>query len=183
MTDPDHSDDPPRPRATAAHDSERADGDDAEAGIWASGDAYEPYVGRWSRRVARAFVAWLEPPPNGRWLDVGCGTGALTETILEQAAPRQIVGVDPAAAFLGYARSRLRDPRCVFVAGDVFAAPTAVDGFDAVVSGLALNFMPDPAAAVAEMARLTRPGGIVAAYVWDYAGEMHLMRQFWDAAG
>ncbi|HET7092030.1 MAG TPA: hypothetical protein VFI22_01090, partial [Thermomicrobiales bacterium] len=88
MVDPDHLDDASPPQPPTANDSAATDG--GATGIWASGDAYEPYVGRWSRLVAREFVAWLEPPPDGRWLDVGCGTGALTETVLAWAAPRQV---------------------------------------------------------------------------------------------
>ena len=152
------------------------------ADVWASGDAYEPYVGRWSRAVARQFLAWLDMPPGGRWLDVGCGTGALSETILEVTHPSEVVGVDPSAGYVAYARSRVPDPRAHFQAGDARALPFSAEAFDGVVSGLVLNFVPDPAAAVAEMARVTRHSGTVAAYVWDYSGGMELMRRFWDAA-
>ena len=150
---------------------------------WDSGNAYEPYVGRWSRPVARGFVGWLAAPPGGRWLDVGCGTGALTETVLALAAPGEVVGVDPSPAYVAFARERVDDPRVAFEVGDAQAlrAPTA--SFDAVVSGLVLNFVPEPERAVSEMARVARPGGTVAAYVWDYAEGMQMMRHFWDAAG
>jgi SAM-dependent methyltransferase len=153
------------------------------ADVWASGDAYEPYVGRWSRAVARQFLVWLDIPPGGRWLDVGCGTGALSETILEVTLPSEVVGIDPSAGYVAYARSRVPDPRAHFDVGDARALPFVAGSFDGVVSGLVLNFVPDPAAAVAEMARVARPGGAVAAYVWDYSGGMELMRRFWDAAG
>lgn len=148
------------------------------------GEAYEPYVGRWSRLVARDFLAWLAVPSGRRWLDVGCGTGALSETILELTEPTAAVGVDPSPGFVAYARERLADPRATFHVGDARALPVADSGFDAVVSGLVLNFVPaaDQATALAEMRRVARPGGTVAAYVWDYAGEMQLMRYFWDAA-
>ena len=152
------------------------------ADIWASGDAYEPYVGRWSRAVARQFLAWLAVPSGGRWLDVGCGTGALSGVILEGASPREVMGIDPSAAYVAYARSRVPDPRARFEVGDAAALPFKTETFDAVVSGLVLNFVSDPIAAVMEMTRVTRPGGTVGAYVWDYAGEMELMRRFWDAA-
>lgn len=152
------------------------------ADVWASGDAYEPYVGRWSRAVARQFLAWLGMPPGGRWLDVGCGTGALSETILDVALPSEVVGIDPSAGYVAYARSRVRDPRAHFDIGDARALPFAAGTFDVVVSGLVLNFVPDPAVAVAEMARVARRGGAVATYVWDYSGGMELMRRFWDAA-
>jgi SAM-dependent methyltransferase len=122
-------------------------------------------------------------PANARWLDVGCGTGALSETILERAAPREVVGVDAAAPFVGFAQRRLRDPRAEIRLGDAMALPCDDAEFDAAVAGLVLNFVPDPAQAVREMKRAVRRGGTVAVYVWDYAGEMQLMRRFWDAAG
>jgi SAM-dependent methyltransferase len=147
--------------------------------LWARGDAYEAYVGRWSRPVAARFVAWLAVPPGRRWLDVGCGTGALTGTVLSAAAGSQVTGVDPSRAFLAVARDRL-GPR--FAAGDARALPLPSAAVDAVVSGLALNFVPSPATAVAEFARVAAPGGTVAAYVWDYADGMAMMRHFWDAA-
>lgn len=149
---------------------------------WSAGDAYEPYVGRWSRLVAPEFLDWLAVPAGRRWLDVGCGTGALSETILDRAAPQQVVGLDPSEAFLDFARSRLRDPRVALRIGDAAALPVADGTFDAAVAGLALNFVPDPGTALAEMRRAVRPGRAVAVYVWDYAGEMQLMRRFWDAA-
>ncbi len=149
---------------------------------WASGAAYEPYVGRWSRLVAREFLAWLAMPPGSRWLDVGCGTGALSQTILQVASPAAVTGVDPSEAYIAHARDQVRDARVRFEVGDARALPVATGAYDAVVSGLVLNFVPEPARVVAEMARAARPGGVVAAYVWDYAGEMQLMRHFWDAA-
>ncbi len=149
---------------------------------WAVGAAYEPYVGRWSRRVADTFLTWLAVPPGGHWLDVGCGTGALSGTILADAAPRAVRGVDTSAGFIGYAQTQIDDPRATFDVADAQALPDADGTYDAVVSGLALNFIPQPARALGEMARVTRPGGIIAAYVWDYDGEMQLMRHFWDAA-
>jgi SAM-dependent methyltransferase len=150
---------------------------------WGSGHAYEPYVGRWSRPVAREFLEWLAVPSGGRWLDVGCGTGALTETILSVAAPGEVVGIDPSPAFVAFARDRVKDPRVHFDIGDARALRADPATFDAVVAGLVLNFVPEPGEAVAEMARVTRPGGTVAAYVWDYAEGMQMMRHFWDAAG
>jgi SAM-dependent methyltransferase len=149
---------------------------------WASGSAYEAYVGRWSRPVAREFVCWVTVEPGRRWLDVGCGTGALTETVLALAEPSEVVGVDPSAAHVDHARRQVDDPRAAFEVGDAGALPGGDGRFDAVVSGLVLNFIPDAAGAVAGMTRVTAPGGVVAGYVWDYAGEMQLMRHFWDAA-
>ncbi|MBG0560381.1 class I SAM-dependent methyltransferase [Actinoplanes aureus] len=146
--------------------------------VWESGNAYEAYVGRWSRRVAEAFVSWLDVPPDRRWLDVGCGTGALSARIAGTAQPARLVGVDRSTGFLASARAG--GLRCC--AGDAAALPLAGGGFDAVVSGLALNFVNRPEVAVREFARVAAPGGVVAAYVWDYAGGMEMMGHFWSAA-
>jgi SAM-dependent methyltransferase len=150
---------------------------------WDSGGAYEPYVGRWSRLVAREFVRWLAVAPGRRWLDIGCGTGSLTQTVLEHATPSEVVGIDSSAAYIASAGVRMDDPQVRFEIGDAQALPAAAATFDVVVSALVLNFVPQPELALAEMARVTRPGGTVAAYVWDYAEGMQLMRCFWDAAG
>ena len=150
--------------------------------IWASGAAYEPYVGRWSRLVAREFLAWLGVPPDRRWLDVGCGTGALAQTILEVASPGEVKGVDQSVGYVEYARAQSTDVRASFDVADARALPFETGSYDAVVSGLVLNFLPEPGRRVSEMVRVARPGGTVAAYVWDYADEMQLMRHFWDAA-
>lgn len=149
---------------------------------WASGAAYEQYVGRWSRLVARLFLDWLAVPADQRWLDVGCGTGALSTTILETAAPTRVTGIDASERYITYAREHVRDARAQFRVADAQALPEPDAAYDVTVSGLMLNFVPEPARAVAEMTRVTRTGGTVAVYVWDYAGEMQLMRHFWDAA-
>ncbi|HEX6015779.1 MAG TPA: class I SAM-dependent methyltransferase [Geminicoccaceae bacterium] len=149
---------------------------------WTSGDLYERYVGRWSRPVAQEFLAWLGAPAGLDWLEVGCGTGAMTETIAESCAPGRLVGVDTSAGFLDFARQRLGPDRAEFRQADAQALPFADGAFDRVVSGLVLNFVPDQARAAAEMARVAKPGGEVALYVWDYAGKMEHMRHFWDAA-
>jgi trans-aconitate methyltransferase len=151
-------------------------------GSWASGEAYEPYVGRWSRRVAREFLGWLSVEPGRQWLDVGCGTGALTETILAMTEPSRVHGIDPSEAYVDHARRTVNDRRATFEVGDAMSIPSADERFDAVVSGLVLNFVPEAARATAEMIRVATPGGVVAAYVWDYADDMQLMRYFWDAA-
>ncbi len=150
--------------------------------VWASGDAYEPYVGRWSRPVARELLAWLGLPPNLHWLDVGSGTGALSQVLLHNAAPREVVGIDQSDGYVAYARARVTDERVTFQVADAQSLPFPDARFDAAVSGLVLNFVPDKARAVGEMRRAVRPGGTVAVYVWDYAGRMQLMRRFWDAA-
>lgn len=155
---------------------------DERKDTWAAGKLYEPYVGRWSRLVAKDFLAWLDAPAELAWLDVGCGTGALSATILQQARPRAVTGMDPSVGFVEYARAHVTDSRATFDVADAQSLPAASAPYDVAVSGLVLNFVPRPERAVAEMARAVRPGGIVAAYVWDYAGKMELMRYFWDAA-
>ena len=150
---------------------------------WDSGAAYEPYVGRWSRLVAAEFVRWLSVASQSRWLDFGCGTAALTQTILTQANPVQVIGCDRSAGFVDFAQRHTSDPRAAFVVAALPQLPDQPGGFDACVSGLVLNFLPNPVAALAALAARTRRRGMVAAYVWDYAGDMELMRLFWDAAG
>jgi SAM-dependent methyltransferase len=150
--------------------------------LWASGDVYEPYVGRWSRLVARELIAWLDRPAGGRWLDVGCGTGALSQTVLDRAAPAAVNGIDASSGFVAHAQARIADPRAAFQVADAQALPFEDGRFDAAVSGLVLNFVPQPPRMVAEMRRVVRRGGTVALYIWDYGGEMQLMRHFWDAA-
>jgi len=149
---------------------------------WAGGATYEAYVGRWSRLVAREFLNWLNVPARSRWLDVGCGTGALCQTILDLAAPISVKGIDRSDSYVAFAREQVRDERAQFKVGDAQALPVEPGTYDAVVSGLALNFIPQPQQAVAEMARAAKPTSVVAAYVWDYAGKMQLMRHFWNAA-
>ena len=148
---------------------------------WEEGDPYEQYIGRWSRRMAPPFLAWLDARPGERWLDVGCGTGALSEAILECCAPREVTGVEPSPGFLALAGRRLRG-RATLLAGDAGSLPLDDEAVTVVVSGLVLNFVPDPRAALAEMIRVTALGGTIAAYVWDYADRMELVRHFWDAA-
>ena len=169
--------------------------------MWASGAAYESYVGRWSRLVAKEFLAWLKIETQACWLDVGCGTGALSQTILENTKPLTITGIDASEAFIYHAKQQLSDARVNFLVGDARTLPFENQMFDTVVSGLMLNFVPEPEQAVTEMVRVIKPGGTVAVYVWDYAGKfqgenpqsltahdqkglhsgMEMMRYFWDA--
>jgi ubiquinone/menaquinone biosynthesis C-methylase UbiE len=149
---------------------------------WGKGDPYESYVGRWSRLVAAELLGALGVPPQARWLDVGCGTGALTQTLLEDCDPAQVVGVDPTADFVTTARRRVVDGRAAFALADARDLPVRDDAVDAAVSGLVLNFVPQRTGMLGEMRRVVRPGGTVACYVWDYAGGMELMRYFWDVA-
>ncbi|HSR26090.1 MAG TPA: class I SAM-dependent methyltransferase [Candidatus Eisenbacteria bacterium] len=151
-------------------------------GMWTGGDPYERYVGRWSRMVAAELLAWLAMPAGLRWLDVGCGTGALSEAILP-GAPGALTAVDRSASYVAHTSARLRHAGVRLAVADAAALPFPDSSFDVVVSGLMLNFVPDPARAIGEAARVAVRGGTVAAYVWDYADGMGLVRVFWDAAG
>jgi SAM-dependent methyltransferase len=146
--------------------------------------AYEAYMGRWSRPVAREFVRWLEVPARRRWLDVGCGTGALTEVVVEIGEARSVVGVDPSAGFVQHALARSFETAEVqFLQGDALALPVGSVDFDVVVSGLVLNFVPEPGRMIAEMVRAARPGGTIGLYVWDMSsGGMELIARFWEVA-
>ena len=148
---------------------------------WESGDPYEKYVGRWSRRVAPLFLAWLDQSPGRQWLDVGCGTGALCSAILAHCSPKSVTGVDPSDGFLRTAKSSLGN-RAELRVGTATELPFEDAQFDTVVSGLVLNFVAEPLLALAEMARVARRDGIIGAYVWDYAGKMEMLRLFWDCA-
>jgi SAM-dependent methyltransferase len=147
---------------------------------WSSGSAYEGYVGRWSRRVAEDFVDWLAVGPGLAWADVGCGTGAMTSCILQKAEPTSVRAIDRSDAYLAEARARLPDGRAQFQIGDACALPWDTGAVDVGVSGLVLNFVADVDAMAREMRRITRPGGKVGLYVWDYADGMQMMRHFWD---
>jgi len=148
---------------------------------WERGSPYEQYIGRWSRKIAPLFLAWLDQPAGKRWLDVGCGTGALSAAILDHCTPSSVVGVEPSEGFLAVAVQNLAG-KARFLAGDAAALPLDGDACDVVVSGLVLNFVPALPAAFAEMRRVTVYGGTIAAYVWDYADGMEIIRYFWDAA-
>ena len=139
-------------------------------------------MGRWSRRLAPAFVSWLQVPAGAHWLDVGCGTGALTSAICRLSKPASVVGCDPAAPLVEYARSRSEDARVSFVAAGVGALPSRPGGYGSLTSLLALNFFPDSHAALRELHALAAPGASLSACVWDYAGRMELLRRFWDVA-
>ena len=149
---------------------------------WLSGGAYERFMGRWSRRIAVGFLEWLAQAPHQVWLDVGCGTGALTTTILATSEPAAVTGLDLSEPFIAAAAAAVGDRRVSFRVGDVQRLPFEDQSFDTVVAGLSLNFMPEPHRAVAEMTRVARAGGAVGAYVWDYSRGMQMLRTFWDAA-
>jgi len=154
---------------------------DSVSDNWARGDAYERYVGRWSRRVAPLFLDWLRGRPACDWADVGCGTGALSAAILDRCAPASVTGIEPSAGFLKTAQQNIAG-RATLRQGSATAIPLPDATVDYTVSALVLNFVDDQPAAIVEMSRVTRPGGVVAAYVWDYSGKMELMQHFWNAA-
>lgn len=135
------------------------------------GDAYERYMGRWSRAACPEFLAWVGAPKGASWLDVGCGTGALTAAILASEAPRSIAAVDPAAAQVETAKQQLKSPLARFDVADACALPFEDGRFEIVASALVVNFIPDRPKALAEMRRVLRTGGIVAGFVWDFAAE------------
>jgi ubiquinone/menaquinone biosynthesis C-methylase UbiE len=151
--------------------------------VFAVAPAYEAYMGRWSRPVAREFVRWLGVPAGRRWLDVGSGTGALTDVLVETAGARVVVGVEPSPGFVRHARERsFGSAEVQFLEGDAGALPVGSGEFDAAVSGLVLNFVPDRPRMVSEMVRAARPAGVVALYVWDVSeGGMELIIRFWEA--
>jgi SAM-dependent methyltransferase len=149
---------------------------------WKTGSTYEDFMGRWSRRLAPRFLSWLRVPGDAHWLDVGCGTGALTHAICENADPASVVGCDPAEPFIEYARQLSGDGRASFAVAGIGSLPNRTHGYGSVTSLFALNFFPDPKVALDEMRSLTAGGGTISACVWDYAGRMEFLRRFWDVA-
>jgi SAM-dependent methyltransferase len=139
-------------------------------------------MGRWSRLVAKPFVEWLAAEPRAHWLDVGCGTGALTQAICDLGRPATVVACDSSGPLLDVASSTLPDKRVSFELGTGEHLPDRDGGFDAIVSGLVLNFLPDAQRALTAMRRRLSPRGQVAAYVWDYAGGIEFLSHFWAAA-
>lgn len=149
---------------------------------FSNAETYEAFVGRWSRLVAHQFIAWLDIAPAQTWLDVGAGTGVLSQVILQAASPVKVVGIDLSSAYIDFARQRIRDDRVEFTVGDAADLAFAAPQFDVAVAGLVLNFLPSPQHTVASMTHAVGNGGTVAAYVWDYGGQMEMMRYFWDIA-
>jgi len=147
---------------------------------WAAGSTYEDFMGRWSRRLAPRFVSWLRIPDAVHWLDVGCGTGALANAICRDASPASVLGCDPAEPFIEYARRHCEDVRASFVVAGAGRLPQRAGGYGSVTSLLALNFFPDPEAAVREMRSLTARQGAISACVWDYGDRMEFLRYFWS---
>jgi SAM-dependent methyltransferase len=134
------------------------------------GDAYEDFMGKWSRLAGDAFLDWLSPASGLRWLDVGCGNGAFTQLLVERCAVKEVQGIDPSEGQLSFARRRLARAPAEFRQGSAMALPYADDSFDAAVMALVIFFVPEPAKGIAEMARVIRPGGGVCAYAWDILG-------------
>jgi ubiquinone/menaquinone biosynthesis C-methylase UbiE len=135
--------------------------------VFDNADAYERFMGRWSRAAGEKFIAWLDPPKGARWLDVGCGTGAFTELIVKTCQPASIAGVDPAPAQIEHAKKQAATQTAEFQVGDSMALPYTDGAFDVVASALVIHFIPDRAKAFAEMLRVARAGGIVSGYTWD----------------
>jgi SAM-dependent methyltransferase len=145
--------------------------------------AYERFMGRWSRLMAPRLVEFAALPEAGNFLDIGCGLGALSLALAEQAAQRRITGIDQSAEYVAYAASLNPFPdRVQFETGDAQQLRYAEGSFQAALSLLVFNFIPDPAKALAELRRVIRPGGVIAAAVWDYGEGMQMLRAFWDAA-
>jgi trans-aconitate methyltransferase len=150
--------------------------------LWAAGQPYEHFMGRWSRLIAHNFLEWLSPPPALHWLDLGCGTGALSQAVLDHASPASVLAVDPSAGFIAFAERKLADPRVTFWVGDALNLPPHAHMVNIAVSGLVLNFIPEPVAALRALSQALQPGSLIALYVWDYAGKMEMLRYFWNSA-
>lgn|SRR5271157_368908 len=149
---------------------------------WLSEIAYEKFMGRWSTLVAQKFLNWLAISPERSWLDVGCGTGTLTRLILENYQPKEIISIDSSGDFISHAQRSISDPRVHFVIGLAQSLELVSNSMDAVVSGLVLNFVSQPKEAISEMVRVTKPGGKIGIFLWDYGDGMQMLRYFWDAA-
>lgn len=150
--------------------------------VFSNAKAYEGYVGRWSRFVAKEFIGWLGVGTNQIWFDLGAGTGILTQTILEEASPTKVIAVDFSQDYIDFARQRVQDKRVEFRVEDATNVAYETPQFDVAVAGLVLNFLPAPQQAINSMTQAVKAGGTVGAYVWDYSGRMEMMRHFWDAA-
>lgn len=148
---------------------------------WQTGDAYDNFMGRWSRLVAGSFSDWLAPLPGLTWADIGCGSGALTEAIINNHNPEKVIAIDQSEGFIKTAQKRLGALSDCKV-GNALSLPLEDSSVDVTVSGLVLNFIPDPTKALTEMKRITVNHGSIALYVWDYAGIMDFLNLFWDTA-
>ncbi|HXC46773.1 MAG TPA: methyltransferase domain-containing protein [Candidatus Sulfotelmatobacter sp.] len=149
---------------------------------WTSGAHYDQWMGRWSRLLAQEFLQWLELSAGLRWMDVCCGSGVVTEAIVELNLPAAVVGVDASTEQVTFARNHRTHHNVIFDTADAMALPFPDSSFDVVVCGLGLNFVPNPLKALDEFSRVARPGGTIAVYVWDYVQSASFLRYFWDAA-
>lgn len=147
---------------------------------WQRGNVYEGYVGRWSRKVAPEFLSWIDVPAGRRWLDVGCGTGALTVVLAEVLGAGNVAAIDPSERFVAACRDRA--PGADLRVGIGEELPWSDAEFDAVLAQLVVNGMNDARRGAAEMRRVARPGGAVSACIWDFEGGMPLLRAVWDSA-
>lgn len=155
----------------------------AQFDAWSAGQNYEHYMGRWSRLMAAEFLRWLAPPRHARWLEIGCGTGALTAQLLSDCKPQSILSIEPSKDFIAYARSQVADKRVRFEIADAAKLPAPDASIDIVTSALVVNFIPDRPTAFAEMKRVLTPSGLLSFYVWDYpGGGMGFIHAFWKAA-
>ncbi len=158
-------------------------GETSRHDAWQAGDHYDAYMGRWSRRIAPRFLDWLDASSDLDWLEVGCGTGALSSDIVERCRPRSLMAIDQSEGFVQRARATVSDARVAFQIGDAQELPAETASADVVVSALVLNFVPDREKALAEMKRTARSGARIGYYVWDYpGGGIEFMRAFWNAA-
>ncbi len=150
---------------------------------WSAGQSYEHYMGRWSRMVAKEFLSWLDPKKSADWLEIGCGTGALTSEILQDYEPNSILATDASADFVNHTRETIKDPKASFKTATAQDLPVEDECVDIVTSALVLNFVPDHRETLIEMRRVLRPGGILSFYVWDYpGGGVSFIDAFWKAA-
>jgi ubiquinone/menaquinone biosynthesis C-methylase UbiE len=162
--------------------------------MFSDGKVYERMMGRWSKRVGMQFLDWLDAPKGLNWIEVGCGNGAFTEELIAHSAPHAVSAIDPSEGQLSFARTRPAAKLAQFRLGDAQDLPFPDRSFDAAAMALVITFIPDPAKAVAEMARVVRTGGIVATYMWDVAGgglpltpdvaaRRETMQALWQGAG
>jgi SAM-dependent methyltransferase len=149
---------------------------------WDEGSTYEGFMGRWSRQLAPRFASWLQVPAGAHWLDIGCGTGAMTDAICRHARPASVLGCDPAEPLIRYARRHTLHRQASFAVAGSGSLPSRAGGYASITCLLALNFFPNPIAGLEEMRALAASGGAVSACVWDYSGRMEFLRCFWDEA-
>src|SRR5579864_6050998 len=149
---------------------------------WTSGGDYDRWMGRWSRLLAHEFLSWLNVPAGLRWIDICCGSGVLTQAIVERNAPTSVVGVDISPEQINFARRHRTRDNVTFETANAMSLPLFDASFDLAVSGIGLNFLPNPVQALEQFQRVLQHGGIAAIYVWDYEHGARFLREFWDAA-